>query len=744
MTSPPDGIPGTPRPVDRTPAGTESGTPRPGERAHHAGTAPEATSPEDAAGGAAVAGSGRGRPGTGDAALLRRIGALLAPHRGALLLVALSIVVASVLGIVTPFLTQRVFDDALFPVDGSGVDLPLLTWLVAAMIVIPLLSAAIGVGQTYLTTKIGNLAMAELRGRLFEHLERMELAFFTATKTGSIQSRLANDVGGVRSVLTTTASSILSNTVTVLASLVAMLLLSWQLTVVAVALMPVFVVLQRRVGARRQVIARQTQESLSDMTAITEEALSVSGVLLTKVFNRSDTEIARYRAENDRQVTLQVRQAMAGQGFFGVVTAFMAITPALVYLVAGYMITGRAGTDTLTAGTLVAFSTLQARLLMPVISLMRVALDVQTSLALFRRIFEYLDLTPAITDRPGAVHLDPEQTRGRVELDEVWFRYPPPPRLTQPPPAPGGRRGGGFGMRGAMAGLAAPSGGRHPGGAAGVVRLPRDEPEPATDDALAGSRRRAWAVRDVSLVVEPGQLAAFVGPSGAGKTTLSYLVPRLYEVDRGAVRVDGHDVRDLTLSSLADTVGMVTQDPYLFHATIADNLRYARPDATDDELVEACRAANIHDRIEAFEHGYRTLVGERGYRLSGGEKQRIAIARVLLKDPRVLILDEATSALDTASERLVQSALARAVRQRTTLAIAHRLSTIRDADVIFVVDDGRVVERGSHDELVTAPDGLYARLYAEQFGGGRVEARFSDGVMFTDGVVLAQPAPPHA
>lgn len=685
----------------------------------------------------------QGRP--GDAGLLRRIGALLAPHRAALLLVALSIVVASVLGIVTPFLTQRVFDDALFPVDGSGVDLPLLTWLVAAMVVIPLLSAAIGVGQTYLTTKIGNLAMADLRGRLFEHLERMELAFFTATKTGSIQSRLANDVGGVRSVLTTTASSILSNTVTVLASLVAMILLSWQLTVVAVALMPVFVLLQRRVGARRQVIARQTQESLSDMTAITEEALSVSGVLLTKVFNRSDTEIARYRAENDRQVVLQVRQAMAGQGFFGVVTAFMAITPALVYLVAGYMITGRAGTATLTAGTLVAFSTLQARLLMPVISLMRVALDVQTSLALFRRIFEYLDLTPAIVDRPGALHLDAREALGRVELDGVWFRYPPPPRLTQPAPVPGGR-GGGFGMRGAMAGLAAPSGGGHPGGPGGAVRAPRPEAPPAADDGsdtLAGSRRRAWAVRDVSLVVEPGQLAAFVGPSGAGKTTLSYLVPRLYEVDEGAVRVDGHDVRDLTLSSLAEAVGMVTQDPYLFHASIADNLRYARPDATDADLVEACRAANIHDRIEAFEHGYRTLVGERGYRLSGGEKQRIAIARVLLKDPRILILDEATSALDTASERLVQEALARAVRRRTTLAIAHRLSTIRDADVIFVVDDGRVVERGSHEQLVASPDGLYARLYAEQFGGGRVQARFSDGVMFTDGVVLSQPAPQH-
>jgi ATP-binding cassette subfamily B protein len=685
-------------------------------------------------------------------ALLRRIGALLTPYRGALVLVAVAILVSSLLGVITPFLTQRVFDEALFPVDGSGVDLRLLAVLTSAMIVVPLISAAIGVGQTYLTTKVGNLAMAQLRGRLFEHLERMELAFFTATKTGSIQSRLANDVGGVRSVLTTTASSILSNLVTVLASLVAMLLLSWQLTIVAVALMPLFVVLQRRVGARRQRLARATQESLSDMTAITEEALSVSGVLLAKIFNRADAEVARYRVENERQVDLQVRQAMAGQGFFGVVSAFMAITPALVYLVAGYMLTGDLGEASISAGTLVAFSTLQARLMMPMLSLMRVALDVQTSLALFRRIFEYLDLQPAVADRPGAEVLDPATVRGRVEMDGVWFTYPPPPRLTAPPPAPrgggghggGGGGGGGTGARWGALGLP-PSG---PGKPPVAERPPAgtdggaDDPGEAGTDGDSPSRRRLWAIRDVSLAVEPGQLAAFVGPSGAGKTTLSYLVPRLYEVDRGAVRIDGRDVRDVTLGSLADVVGMVTQDPYLFHATIAENLRYARPDATDDQLQEACRAANIHDRIVSFADGYATTVGERGYRLSGGEKQRLAIARVLLKDPRVLILDEATSALDSASERLVQEALGTAMSRRTTLAIAHRLSTIRHADVIFVVDDGRVVERGTHEELVDSPSGLYARLYAEQFGGGRVEARFADGVMFTDGVVLAQPAAP--
>jgi len=372
-------------------------------------------------------------------ALLRRIGALLTPYRTRLVLVAAAILVSSLLGIVTPFLTRRVFDDALFPADGSGVHLRLLLGLTAAMVAIPLLTSTIGVGQTYLTTKVGNLAMADLRARLFEHLERLELAFFTATKTGSIQSRLANDVGGVGSVLTTTASSILSSSVTVIASIVAMLLLSWQLTVVALALMPVFIVLQRRVGARRQRLARATQESLSDMTAITQEALSVSGVLLAKIFNRADAEVARYRQENDRQVDLQVRQAMAGQGFFGVVSAFMAITPALVYLVAGYIVSGGLGRAAITAGTLVAFSTLQARLLMPMLSLMRVALDVQTSLALFRRIFEYLDLTPAITDRPGAVALDPRTVRGASSSTGCGSPIPLPrccgPRHRSPAPA---------------------------------------------------------------------------------------------------------------------------------------------------------------------------------------------------------------------------------------------------------------------------------------------------------------------
>jgi ATP-binding cassette subfamily B protein len=635
----------------------------------------------------------------------RRVWALFTPYRGSLVAIGVAVLVGSGLGVVTPFLTQVAFDRALFPPGGGPVDLPLLAWLVAGMVAIPVVTALIGVGQTYLTTLLGNRVMADLRGRLFAHLQRMDLAFFTATRTGAIQSRLANDVGGVQSVLSETASSILSNTVTVAASLVAMLLLSWQLTLVAVALMPLFVVLQVRVGRVRRKLAGRTQESLSDMTAITEESLSVSGVLLAKVFNRQAYEVARYRAENARQVDLQVRQAMTGQSFFAVVTTFLGVTPALVYLVAGFLIAAGTGVS---AGTVVAFTTLQGRLLFPTVNLLRVSLDVQTSLALFARIFAYLDLRPRIVDAPDARRLDPAAVTGRVELRGVWFAYPAPD----------------------VPGVDA---------AAGEVERAGEVEGP---DEAGG---RPWAVQDVSFAVEPGQLAAIVGPSGSGKTTISYLVPRLYDADRGAVLLDGHDVRELTQESVADVVGMVTQDTYLLHATVADNLRYAKPDATQDELEAAARAANIHDRILSFEQGYDTVVGERGYRLSGGEKQRLAIARVLLKDPRVLILDEATSALDTTSERLVQQALEAATQRRTTIAIAHRLSTILGADLILAVDAGRVVERGTHAELL-ARGGLYARLYTEQFAGGQVEARCRDGVRFRDGQTLVnrRPAEPPA
>ncbi len=607
----------------------------------------------------------------------RRAVALFAPYRGRLVLIALAILVTSALGVVTPFLTQRVFDDALFVPGGPRIGL--LSVLVGAMIAIAAVSAVIGIGQTYLTTVLGNRVMQSLRDRLFAHLQRMHLGFFTSTRTGSIQSRLDNDVGGVQSVVTDTASSILGNVVTVVASVIAMVALSWQLSLVAFVLLPVFLLLQIRVGRVRRKIAARTQSSLSDMSAITQETLSVSGVLLAKVYGRQDHEVARYSSENDRQTTLQIRQTMSGQSFFAVVTGFFALIPAVVYLVAG-MLAAR-GDAGISAGTLVAFTTLQTRLLFPIVNLLRVSLDVQTSLALFGRIFEYLDLVPALRDRPDARPLAKADARGEVEFRDVWFRYPVDAE-------PG-----------------------HPSG-----------PGP-------------WALEDLSLRIEPGQLAAVVGPSGAGKTTLSSLVPRLYDVDSGSVRLDGTDVRDLTLASLPGLVGMVTQESYLFHATVAENLRYAAPDATDEQIRAAARAANIAEHLEGLAEGYDTLVGERGYRLSGGEKQRIAIARVILADPRILVLDEATSALDTTSERLVQQALETVMSGRTTIAIAHRLSTILAADVIFAIDRGRLVEQGTHDELL-ARGGLYAQLYAEQFGAGAVEARCSDGVLFTDGKVL--------
>src|SRR6266545_2763370 len=588
------------------------------------------------------------------------------------------------------------------------------------MVIIPVVSGIIGVGQTYLANVVGLRMMQDLRNSLYRHLQHMPLRFFTETRTGEIQSRLANDVGGIQSVVTDTASTILSNVVVLASSLIAMLVLSWQLTLLSLFMLPFFMWWQVRVGRARQAVVRNTQKTLADLTTITEETLSVSGILLSKAFGRQRFEIERFRGENERLAALQIRQQMITRAFFALIQIFFSITPALVYLVAGWVGAGRPG-NPLTAGTIVAFTTLQSRLFFPLGSMLQVSVEIQSSMALFERIFEYLDMPHDITDAPDAVRLDPEGVRGTVRFRGVSFRYDSPPEGA------------------AEDGQAAPEEVEPEVGAAEVRGVPERAAMALAEVSGNGQARREWTLREVDLEIEPGQLAALVGPSGAGKTTITYLVPRLYDVQEGSVEIDGVDVRKIGLASLGDLIGIVTQETYLFHDTVRRNLLYGRPDATQEELEVAATAAFIHERIAELPDGYDTVVGERGYKLSGGEKQRLAIARVVLKDPRILILDEATSSLDTTSERLVQEALRPLMRGRTTLAIAHRLSTILAADVIFVLDRGRVVERGTHAELV-GRGGLYARLYKQQFQSGAVEAECEDGVVLATGEVVPAPA----
>ena len=612
----------------------------------------------------------------------RRAAGSFRPYTLQVVGIILVILVTSGLGVVTPLLTRPVFDDALFPNGGgSPPNIPLLWTLAGVMAGITILSGALGIVQTWATNIVGQRVMRDLRDKLYVHLQSLSLGFFTGARTGEVQSRIANDVGGIQNVVTNTMSSVLSNIVIFVSTLIAMTFLSWQLTLVCVGTIPLFFLLSLMVGKKRRQVTSEAQESAAEVTAITHETLSISGIMLAKLFGRQNQEIERFHNENERMATLAIRRQMTGQSFFTLMQIFFSLAPIVVYVLAGYMLTGSFSVG-ITAGTIVAFTTLQFRLFWPISTLIETSVELQSSLALFERIFGYLDIAPDIEDRPNARHVRPTDVKGHVEFDSVRLSY---------------------------------------------------NPEHGDQTAENGARR--WALDDVNFDIAPGQLAAFVGPSGAGKSTISYLIPRLYDPTSGAVRIDGADVRDIRQESLAGIVGYVTQESYLFHDTLKNNLLYAMPDASMEDIESAAKAAFIHDRIMELPDGYDTVVGERGYRLSGGERQRLSIARVILHDPRILILDEATSALDTTSERHVQAALEPLMRDRTTIAIAHRLSTIMSADVIYVVDEGRIVEYGAHEELLESC-GLYASLYQEQFDSGRVESRCEDGIVMVDGNIL--------
>jgi ATP-binding cassette subfamily B protein len=624
--------------------------------------------------------------------LLRRVIAHARPYWKGVAVILAVIVMTSILGLIPPLLIRDIIDRALPEKDFLRLNL-----LAIGMVLVPLISGLLGVAQRYASANIGEGIIFDLRCALYAHMQQMSLRFFTNTQVGELMSRLNNDVIGAQRAITGTVITLISNMVSLVATLVVMFTLEWRLTLLGIAILPLFVFPARRVGSVLRGIARKGMEANARMNAMMNETLNISGALLSKIFGRYSTNQERFIQRASEVRDIGVRQAVIGRWFFLALSIVGAIGTAFVFWMGGYFVLQ----GVFTIGTIVAFSAYLRELYGPLMAMTNARVDFVTSMVSFERVFEVIDLPIEITDRPDAIELT--EVEGRVCFEDVSFSY-----MDANSTSVGLEEVRRFSRHAATVPL--------------IVKKPKENGD--VEESLVGESEGEirWALENVRFEVHPGEVAALVGPSGAGKTTITYLLPRLYDPTAGSIKIDGHDLREITIDSLSQHIGMVTQETYLFNDTLRNNLLYANPDATDEELEAACRAANIHDFIETLPDGYDTLVGERGYRLSGGEKQRVAIARVILKDPQVLILDEATSHLDSESEALIQQAMEVVMKGRTSIVIAHRLSTIMDADLILVMEEGQLVEQGRHHELLEQA-GLYARLYETQFNPARALAQ---------------------